>query len=219
MFNIRLLILLLLLSPFLDHSSAGTRYTVGDSPWNIPPYPTYFDNWSSSNFFRTGDSLVFDFETNLYNLIQVPRQDYEDCTSCNPIKVLTYGPATIPLTHRGVFYFICNISNYCSLGQKISVTVHNYRSPDNPTPAPLPSPSPPPTSPVPISSPSSPPKGSVTPPTGTYYPSPHNGTYSPEPTAAPVERERSMAFALGGSNGIFLVVQTCLVLVFIIWII
>lgn len=35
----------------------AVRYRVGDSIWSIAPSPNYYNNWSSSHFFRTGDSL------------------------------------------------------------------------------------------------------------------------------------------------------------------
>ena len=35
----------------------AVRYRVGDSIWSIAPSPNYYTNWSSSHFFRTGDSL------------------------------------------------------------------------------------------------------------------------------------------------------------------
>jgi len=42
---------------FLCHCSA-TTFTVGDSAgWIIPPYPTYYNNWSHSHFIRVGDSV------------------------------------------------------------------------------------------------------------------------------------------------------------------
>ncbi|PON70241.1 Phytocyanin domain containing protein [Parasponia andersonii] len=119
-------------------SCSSLQYWVGDSLWTIPPFPDYYSNWSSSHFFKIGDSLVFDFETGRYNVIQVTRQEYESCTSWSPIKIINGGPGIIPLTERGVFYFICNFSNYCSLGQKIDITVHDCRESYPPAPAPSP---------------------------------------------------------------------------------
>ncbi|GAV91645.1 Cu_bind_like domain-containing protein [Cephalotus follicularis] len=122
-------------------SSAGTRYTVGDAVWSIPPYPDYYTNWSSSHVFYIRDSLLFEFETELYNVIQVPKQDYDNCTFNNPIKILNSGPTIILLNEEGVFYYICNMSNYCALGQKISVFVQKHLKMIPPCSAPLPSPS------------------------------------------------------------------------------
>ncbi|KAL9419350.1 hypothetical protein AB3S75_037167 [Citrus x aurantiifolia] len=117
-------------------SSYGLRYWVGDSVWSIPPTPNFYNDWSSSHLFRIGDSIVFDFETELYNLMQVTALDYQTCKANNPIKVLNSGPATIVLNEQGVFYYLCNLSNYCDLGQKISIIVHGKHSfPPAPSPA------------------------------------------------------------------------------------
>ncbi|XP_062174664.1 early nodulin-like protein 3, partial [Alnus glutinosa] len=82
-------------------------------------------------------SLIgFGFETGNNDVIQVSRQEYESCTACNPIKVLNIGPAILPLTEKGVYYFISNFSNYCALGLKISVKVHNCPKRSQPIPSP-----------------------------------------------------------------------------------
>lgn len=72
----------------------------------------------------------------MYNLMQVTALDYQTCKANNPIKVLNSGPATIVLNEQGVFYYVCNLSNYCDLGQKISIIVHDKHSfPPAPSPA------------------------------------------------------------------------------------
>ncbi|KAM1027257.1 hypothetical protein ACFX13_040791 [Malus domestica] len=163
--------------------SGGVKYPVGDDFWAIHPNPDYYTNWSSNHFFKIGDSLVFAFETGRYNVLQVTKQEYEKCTGYKPLKVFNTGPVTIPLEEKGVFYYICNISTYCSLGQKISIKV-------NECPCPLPSPppsSPPPASPTPVP-PSSPPLISTPPPS----PSSPNGSQPPyvqvtSPAPSPVD--------------------------------
>ncbi|EEF47929.1 cucumber peeling cupredoxin [Ricinus communis] len=123
-------------------ASFGLRYTVGDAVWSIPISANFYSNWSSSIVFYLGDSLVFDFESELSNVIQVPKQDYENCITHNPSKILTVGPAIIVLNEEGVFYYICNISNYCDLGQKLTIVVHKHSIDYPPTPSPSPSPLP-----------------------------------------------------------------------------
>ncbi|XP_031258897.1 early nodulin-16-like [Pistacia vera] len=67
---------------------SSLQYLVGDSIWSTPPYPKYYSEWSSSHLFYTGDSVVFGFETDVYNLIQVLISDYENCTANNAVYVL-----------------------------------------------------------------------------------------------------------------------------------
>ncbi|KAK1575898.1 hypothetical protein Q3G72_009319 [Acer saccharum] len=136
---------------YLDESNS-LEYRVGDSVWSIPPYPHFYSDWSSAHLFYMADSLVFDFETELSNLIEVAALDYQNCSAYNPIKILNSGPATILLKEAGVFYFLCNLSNYCDLGQKISIIVHNPHVNSPPSPSPSPSPLPTILSPTPVPS-------------------------------------------------------------------
>ncbi|KAL6989178.1 hypothetical protein U1Q18_014930, partial [Sarracenia purpurea var. burkii] len=70
----------------------------------------------------------FDFDSELHDVMQVSRRDYESCASKHPFKSFAAGPATFPLMERGVFYFICSVSNYCALGQRLDVAVHRRSS-------------------------------------------------------------------------------------------
>ncbi|VVA38594.1 PREDICTED: cucumber peeling [Prunus dulcis] len=135
-----------------QNGSGGLRYSVGDTFWAIPPIVGYYSNWSSNHFFKIGDSLVFDFEAGRFNVLQVTKKEYDSCTAYKPLKVFNSGPVNIPLREKGVFYYMCNISNYCSLGQKISIAVNECPCA---TPSPSP-PSPPRASPPPVPPSSSP---------------------------------------------------------------
>ncbi|XP_030551111.1 cucumber peeling cupredoxin-like [Rhodamnia argentea] len=105
--------------------SNGLQYKVGGSIWSIPPYPTYYSNWSSSHYFLVGDILVFEFESGFYDVMQVSRREYEACTADNPFQSFHAGPVRVPLIEKGMFYFICSVSCYCSLGQKVEVAVYH----------------------------------------------------------------------------------------------
>ncbi|RYR37911.1 hypothetical protein HN873_029922 [Arachis hypogaea] len=151
--------LLLLLAMNCHCSSAHTQFIVGDSAgWVIPPYPTYYTNWSHNHFFRVGDSLVFNFDPKFYNLMEVSEYEYEHCTSMEPLKVFNSSPAIIQLNQNASFFFVCTIANYCCLGQKLAVSVHqrtHNNKPPSPSPSPSPSPlpshaPPPPTPPLPL---------------------------------------------------------------------
>lgn len=62
-FNIAMLFMVLapLVGPLYSlgcsSTSCGQSYTVGDSLWSIPPSLNFYTNWSSSHFFKIGDSL------------------------------------------------------------------------------------------------------------------------------------------------------------------
>lgn len=103
----------------------------------------------------------FNFDPKFYNVVEVSQYEYEQCTSIDVVKVFNSSPAIVALNERGVFFFICNISNYCWLGQKMAITVHHHHSNSSHNP-----PSPLPSLPPLASPPSSPPTGL----------SPHPGT-------------------------------------------
>ncbi|XP_058742090.1 cucumber peeling cupredoxin-like [Vicia villosa] len=128
-------VLLVLVLAFLDLCSA-TQFIVGDSAgWVIPPYPTYYTSWTDSHFIREGDSLEFNFDTKFYNLIQVSKSEYEHCAALEPLKVFNTSPINFLLKEKDVYYFICSVSNYCSLGQKIMIDVHGVSLQITPAPS------------------------------------------------------------------------------------
>ncbi|XAR53540.1 hypothetical protein NMG60_11022136 [Bertholletia excelsa] len=113
--------------------SSALQHKVGNSVWSIPPTKDFYANWSSSRSFLVGDSLVFEFDSELHNVMQVSRRDYDNCDAGHPLRVFDGGPTTVPLIEQGLFYYICGLSNYCSLGQKlvVAVTVHRASSPNS----------------------------------------------------------------------------------------
>ncbi|XP_042956365.1 cucumber peeling cupredoxin-like [Carya illinoinensis] len=185
-------------------SATSVRYYQVGSVWSIPPSPSYYANWSSSNFFRTVDFLSFNFQTGENDVIHVSRHEYESCTACNPFKVMNFGPANFPLTEQGVFYFISNFSNYCALGLKVSVKVHGCSSINGSQYAPSPSPSSLPAPPSPSPSRPAPPRardGSNKPPVPSPAPSPNYG-YPPEVGASSTDHDKSMATLERGRFGV-----------------
>ncbi|XP_050387223.1 cucumber peeling cupredoxin-like [Argentina anserina] len=161
------------------HSGVAYSVGVGDPVcWSIPPRPDYYTNWSDSHFFKIGDTLVFNFEGGLSNVVQVTKQDYETCTAYRPFRIFNNGLANITLLDKGVLYFITNVSNYCSLGQKISISVHDCACPVNEPPsAPSVSPTPAALPPSSISpNRSQPPAAQVITPSGAPSPLGYNGS-------------------------------------------
>ncbi|CAN1844461.1 G-type lectin S-receptor-like serine/threonine-protein kinase At2g19130 [Linum perenne] len=158
----------------LNSVTSGFRYIIGDSIWAVPPSSDFYSSWSFSHNFYVGDSIVFEFGIELFNVIQVMRNDYESCIADAPLKVYRSSPAVIELTYKGAFYYICNVSNYCDLGQKVSIVVFQRPPSSAPMPSPsspLPSGSPPPPPPSFSSSTSPLPSGSPSPPSSMLPPS------------------------------------------------
>ncbi|XP_010418739.1 PREDICTED: mavicyanin-like [Camelina sativa] len=115
----------------------------------------YYKRWSTSKTFYLGDSLIFQYNKALHNVMEVSSQDFE---SCNPNSPLTtyqsqYEPGL--LNRTGHFYFICGVPGHCESGQKLDVLVMpasldkitpspinqpDNRSSSNPEPNPSPTP-------------------------------------------------------------------------------
>ncbi|KAL6124782.1 hypothetical protein ACLB2K_077291 [Fragaria x ananassa] len=152
---------LIMVVPSYGCPPSAVAYSVGVGDpvcWSIPPRPDYYTNWSNSHFFKIGDALA--------------------ATAYMPFQIFNNGPANFTLLDKGVLYFITNVSNYCSLGQKISISVHECACPVNEPPS-APSVSPPPAS-VPPSSVSrnrsQPPAAQVMTPVGAPSPLGYNGS-------------------------------------------
>ncbi|BAF12694.1 umecyanin [Oryza sativa Japonica Group] len=100
-------------------------HVVGGSIWSIPPRPGLYRAWADNRTFVAGDNLVFRFETGMYNVVQVGRREFDDCTADDPYRDWTDGPAVVTLGSAAVRYFICTVGNYCSLGVKVYVASQN----------------------------------------------------------------------------------------------
>lgn len=70
-------------------------------------------------------NAVFRFERGFYDVMQVSKEEYDQCTAGNPYKNFSGSPAVVRLDLAGVHYYVCSVGNYCSLGVKFNVTVQN----------------------------------------------------------------------------------------------
>lgn len=62
----------------------------------------------------------------MHSVVEVKKEDYDDCTQKNVIKTYTNGPTIFELTKPGDHFFICGLSNqFCNGGQKLSIRVMN----------------------------------------------------------------------------------------------
>uniref|UniRef100_A0A0E0KGV6 Phytocyanin domain-containing protein n=1 Tax=Oryza punctata TaxID=4537 RepID=A0A0E0KGV6_ORYPU len=119
---LRLVVFLVAVAP--PHVLAAD-HVVGGSIWSIPPRADLYSAWASNRTFVAGDNLVFRFETGMYNVVQVGRREYDDCTADDPYRDWSTGPAVVRLDSAAVRYFICTVGNYCSLGVKVYVASQN----------------------------------------------------------------------------------------------
>ncbi|WOL04978.1 hypothetical protein Cni_G13701 [Canna indica] len=104
-------------------TSEGAVYRVGDaSGWTILGSPNYTD-WALKNNFQVGDNIVFDYNKNIHNVLEVTKADYSACNTASPIASHTSGNDSITIKSTGHHYFICGIPGHCLAGQKVDIDI------------------------------------------------------------------------------------------------
>ncbi|KAG7998048.1 hypothetical protein I3843_01G239300 [Carya illinoinensis] len=185
---------------FLQCAKAQTVHVVGDSiGWTVPTGgASSYQTWAASKQFVVGDILLFNFVTNAHDVLQVPKESYDSCSSSNPIgDIITTGPINVTLSTASTHYYICTVGRHCLSGQKISVTVSSSPSV------------------VPPTSTSTPPSTLTNPAT----PSPTSGTSAdctPTPASSPAPTPRTMSPPNSSSSGVFVSLFISLLSIFIV---
>ncbi|KAE8676191.1 Stellacyanin [Hibiscus syriacus] len=117
--------------------SLGAVHRVGDSTgWTSLGNIDYL-KWASSKSFHVGDSLLFAYNPQFHNVMQVTHNDYKSCNGTSAIASYTSGSDSVTLKRPGHFYFLCGVPGHCQAGQKVDVLV----KPSSKGPAASPSPS------------------------------------------------------------------------------
>ncbi|KAI5315967.1 hypothetical protein L3X38_045143 [Prunus dulcis] len=160
----------------------GAVYKVGDSHgWTDQGHFNY-KTWSSNKHFTVGDTLVFEYDAEKENLVQVDHKGYKECMAKDPLFTFASGNDNVKITMPGDFFYISSLHDHCKAGQKLHIQVHASSSTPSPSQTPsFSSPSPSPVhlspSPTPSASPSISPNG---------YPMPSpNGSPSYNPNRSP----------------------------------
>ncbi|CAH8273525.1 unnamed protein product [Arabidopsis lyrata] len=114
---------------------SATVHKVGDSDgWT----PKEDDNWTDSEEFHVGDSLIFEYDRNFNDVTQVSGAlEYEFCDSSFPKAVYNTGHDVVTLKEPGSYYFITSNHTQCTSGQRLDVLVTH--DPSSPIPPPSPS--------------------------------------------------------------------------------
>ncbi|KAE8687075.1 Basic blue protein [Hibiscus syriacus] len=108
--------LLCLLCVHLELAQAATYTVGGTGGWTFNSV-----SWTKGKRFKAGDTLVFDYNPSLHNVVAVNKAGYNSCTTPKGAKVYRSGKDRIKLT-KGQNYFICNVVGHCQSGMKIAVT-------------------------------------------------------------------------------------------------
>ncbi|KAH9624945.1 hypothetical protein KSS87_008803 [Heliosperma pusillum] len=111
---------------FLASPASATDHIVGaNKGWN--PGINY-TSWAHNQTFFVGDYISFRYKRYEYNVFEVNKTGYDNCTTEGAIGNWTYGKDFIQFKKPGRYYFICGTGG-CSSGMKVSVVVHPLSPP------------------------------------------------------------------------------------------
>ncbi|KAJ3693154.1 hypothetical protein LUZ60_012249 [Juncus effusus] len=102
-----------------SHNTQAATHLVGDSQggWG---FSVSYDSWTTSKTFTAGDTLIFNYQQGLHNVVPVSASGYRNCRASDVSKAGTSGNDKYTLK-RGSNYFICSFAGHCSAGMKILV--------------------------------------------------------------------------------------------------
>ncbi|KMZ64563.1 Early nodulin-like protein [Zostera marina] len=117
------LLLAVLMLVILGECHGGEVYKVGDSSgWTIIGNINY-TAWSSSKSFHLGDTILFEYNKQFHNVVEVSKTDYRTCNASNPISTHNSGNDSVLLNHKGHFFFLCGVARHCQIGQKVDIRI------------------------------------------------------------------------------------------------
>ncbi|KAK6127867.1 hypothetical protein DH2020_038375 [Rehmannia glutinosa] len=106
---------------FLLSSAVATDHIVGaNKGWN--PGINY-TLWANNHTFYVGDLISFRYQKTQYNVFQVNKTGYDNCTIEGATGNWSSGKDFILLDKAKRYYFICGTGG-CFNGMKVSVLVH-----------------------------------------------------------------------------------------------
>ncbi|KAK4482516.1 hypothetical protein RD792_009675 [Penstemon davidsonii] len=103
----------------------GAVYQVGDAAgWNA--MGTDYNAWASKFKFQVGDIIVFNYNPQMHNALEVSSDNFKACSGAAPMVAYTSGNDQVVLSTPGEHYFICSFPGMCQAGQKVKIQVSSY---------------------------------------------------------------------------------------------
>ncbi|PQQ01464.1 mavicyanin-like [Prunus yedoensis var. nudiflora] len=119
--NIAALVLFVMM--VLCGACSGAVYRVGDSDgWTSRGLVDY-NKWASTKDFHVGDTLMFAYNNQFHNVMQVSDQDFQSCNATSAFATYTSGSDTVTRKRPGHYYFLCGAPGHCQAGQKVDIKV------------------------------------------------------------------------------------------------
>ncbi|KAI3768941.1 hypothetical protein L6452_00037 [Arctium lappa] len=130
----------------LIQDNGAYEFMVGGSgDWSLAS--TSYNQWAEQSRFQIGDSVLFNYEEGKDSVVQVTKDDYNNCNPASPIAMYSDGHSLVKFQQSGPHYFISGIVQNCKNNQKIVMVVMADRTnhtASSPSPSLPPSPPPPP---------------------------------------------------------------------------
>ncbi|KAI4304065.1 hypothetical protein MLD38_039628 [Melastoma candidum] len=104
-------------------SASAEVYKVGDSTGWTTLGNFNYKQWAAAKNFRLGDIIVFEYNAQFHNVMQVTHAEYRACNTTSPKATYTTGNDSITLTRRGHHYYFCGVPGHCQSGQKVDINV------------------------------------------------------------------------------------------------
>ncbi|XP_030491926.2 early nodulin-like protein 19 [Cannabis sativa] len=89
--------------------------------------------WAKNHTFYVGDFISFRYQKNQYNVFEVNKTGYDNCTIEGAVGNWSSGKDFILLKEAKRYYFICG-NGQCFSGMKVSVVVHHLPPPPSSSP-------------------------------------------------------------------------------------
>ncbi|KAF9666944.1 hypothetical protein SADUNF_Sadunf16G0281300 [Salix dunnii] len=116
----------------IEKSSAFQFPVGGDlKGWTVPDNTSsknHYNDWANITRFQIGDSLLFSYDSSKDSVLQVSKEDYDNCTTTNPIATFHDAKTVITFKHSGPYYFISGNKDNCLKNEKLVVVVLADRS-------------------------------------------------------------------------------------------
>ncbi|CAL5356246.1 unnamed protein product [Camellia sinensis] len=122
-FQLSLLLVVAICNLMTGRTSAMYHIVGAKLGWNIPPNKTYYQDWAKSRVFSVEDKLLFAFRSPLHNVVEVGKDDFDECKQENLIYTYSSGPLIVNFTMPGDHYYYSGVGIQCELGQKLHVPV------------------------------------------------------------------------------------------------
>ncbi|PWA56640.1 early nodulin-like protein 9 [Artemisia annua] len=129
-----------LLSLFLMIQNGNSyQFMVGGSgDWSLAS--TAYNQWAEKTRFQIGDTVLFNYQAGKDSVVEVSKEDYDNCNSASPIAKYTDGHTEVKLEKSGPHYFISGLVENCKNNEKIVIVVMADRSKSPPSSPPSPAP-------------------------------------------------------------------------------